>query len=89
MLIMFPSFESNLGLLLRCAEELHNEQHGRALKNMLGVYGRLTRVRGSARHSQLAEFVEHALDACERGEHKSALLVLMSACSYFAPELAA
>lgn len=88
MLIPFPTFESNLTPLIDSAHELHAGRIGAAAETLAAVLTRLKRFRRSLRHRQLAEFVEHALVACERGEGGYALAALMSAFSYFIPEQA-
>ena len=89
MLIPFPTFESNLTPLIDSAHELHAGHMGAAAETLSEVHVRLKRFRRSLRHRQLAEFVEHALIACERGEEEYALAALMSAFAHFIPEHAA
>ncbi|MES1257440.1 MAG: hypothetical protein ABUS51_03385 [Acidobacteriota bacterium] len=89
MLIPFPTFESNLTPLIDTAHELQAGHTGAAAATLSAVYERLRRFRRSSRHRQLAEFVEKALQACERGEREFALAALMCAFSYFIPEQAA
>jgi hypothetical protein len=86
MLIPFPTFESNLTPLIDSAHELHAGHVGAAAETLAEVHARLRRFRRSLRHRQLAEFVEHALLACERGEEDYALAALMTAFSHFIPE---
>ena len=86
MLIPFPTFESNLAPLIDTAHELHEGHLAAAAETLSEVYARLKRFRRSLRHRQLAEFVEHALVACERGEDEYALAALMSAFACFIPE---
>lgn len=89
MLIPFPTFESNLTPLIDSAHELHAGHTGAAAETLSAVHRRLQRFRRSSRHRQLADFVERALAACERGERDYALAALMSAFSHFIPEQAA
>jgi hypothetical protein len=86
MLIPFPTFESNLTPLIDSAHELHAGRVVAAAETLSAVHARLKRFRRSLRHRQLAEFVEHALMACERGEEDYALAALMTAFSHFIPE---
>ena len=59
-----------------------------AAETLSEVHARLKRFRSSLRHRELAEFVENALIACERGQEDYALAALMSAFSHFIPERA-
>jgi len=86
MLIPFPTFESNLTPLIDSAHELHAGHTGAAVKTLAAVHHNLARFRKSTRHRQLAEFVQHALEACDRGERDYALAALMSAFTHFIPE---
>jgi RNase P/RNase MRP subunit POP5 len=88
MLIPFPTFESNLTPLIDTAHELHAGHIVAATETLSEVHGRLKRFHRSPRHRQLAEFVEHALVACERGEEDYALAALMSAFTHFIPDQA-
>jgi hypothetical protein len=89
MLIPFPTFESNLTPLIDTAHELHAGRIVAAARTLSEIHARLRRFRRSLRHRQLAEFVEHALVACERGEEGYALAALMSAFAHFIPEQSA
>jgi RNase P/RNase MRP subunit POP5 len=89
MIIPFPTFESNLTPLIDSAHELHAGRTGAAAESLSLVHHRLKRFQKSSRHRQLAEFVENALIACERGEKDYALAALMHAFSHFIPEQAA
>jgi cystathionine beta-lyase/cystathionine gamma-synthase len=89
LLIPFPTFESNLTPLIDSAHELHAGHVVEAAETLAEVHHRLKRFRRSLRHRQLAEFVEHALLACERGDESYALASLMSAFCHFIPEQAA
>ncbi len=89
MIIPFPTFESNLTPLIDTAHELHAGHTSAAAETLSEVHHRLKRFQNSSRHRQLAEFVEHALMACERGERDYALAALMNAFSHFIPEQAA
>jgi hypothetical protein len=86
MLIPFPTFESNLTPLIDSAHELHAGRLVAAAETLSEVHARLKPFRRSLRHRQLAEFVEHALVACERGEDEYALAALMSAFAHFIPD---
>ena len=89
MLIPFPTFESNLTPLIDSAHELHAGHTGVAVETLSAVHHKLQRFKRSSRHRQLADFVERALQACERGERDYALAALMTAFSHFIPEQAA
>lgn len=89
MIIPFPTFESNLTPLIDSAHELQAGRTGSAAEGLSQVHHQLKRFQKSSRHRQLAEFVEHALIACERGERDYALAALMTAFSHFIPEQAA
>lgn len=89
MLIPFPTFESNLTSLIDSAHELQTGQTGTAAETLAAVHNKLRRFHKSPRHRQLAEFVDNALQACERGERDYALAELMSAFHHFIPEQAA
>ncbi len=89
MLIPFPTFESNLTALIDSAHELHAGNTDGAMANLLALHTRLLRFQRSGRHRRLAEFVDNALQACERGERDYALAELMNAFTHFIPEQAA
>jgi hypothetical protein len=89
MVIPFPAFENNLEYLRDGARELESNRADSARTLLSGLHQQLARVRRSSRHNKLAEFVKHAVQACERGDHEGAITVILMALCYFETACAA
>lgn len=78
LVVPFPSFESNLVVLLESARALYDGRQSAAIDSMNQLYSRLSRVKGSRRHRELTMYLQQVLIACETGDTPTALDTLMS-----------
>ena len=78
LVIPFPSFESNLLVLLESARDLYDGRQSAAVDSMNQLYSRLSRVKGSRRYRELTMYLQQVLIACETGDATIALDTLMS-----------
>jgi hypothetical protein len=86
LVIPFPSFESNLLVLLESARALYDGRHSAAIDSMNQLYSRLSRVKGSPRYHELTLYLQRVLIACESGDATIALDTLMSVFVRFISE---
>lgn len=78
LVVPFPSFESNLVVLLESARALYDGRQSAAIDSMNQLYSRLSRVKGSRRHRELTMYLQQVLIAYETGDATIALDSLMS-----------
>ena len=84
MLIPFPTFESYLALIVESAGQLHEGDYAMAARSLRGIHSALRRIRHSARHQQLADFVDYALQAGNRSDHEVAISIVLRAAELLA-----
>jgi hypothetical protein len=85
MIILFPSFDDYLALILDGAEELSRGEYTRAERSLQCVYAALRRI-GSNRHCRLAGFVHLALLSCADRDYSGAMTVLLASVGLFEEE---
>lgn len=85
MVILFPTFDGYLALILSGAGALSRGEYTRAEQSLRSVYADLRRI-SSTRHCRLAEFVYLALLSCSEHDYSSAVTVLLSCVGLFEEE---
>lgn len=85
MLILFPTFDGYLALILDSADELKRGEYTIAECSLQSVYAALRRI-GSNRHCRLAEFVHLALLSCADKDYSGAMSVLLASVGVFEEE---
>ncbi len=81
--IAFPVFDDLRHRLLEWLDEIEANNAPLILPCMADTLARLRKVKGSARHQRLAEFLEHTLVAVESGDPESARFILLTAMAAF------
>jgi hypothetical protein len=81
--VPFPDFDENRRLIIECFNAIEGCGSPKVLRRLAAARGELGRVKNSARHARLAEFVSHALTALESDQPEGAKYVLLTALATF------
>jgi len=79
----FPDFDENRRLIIDCFRALEGRGSRSVLRSLVAAHDDLTRVRNSARHARLAEFLHHAITALESNQLEGAKYILLTALATF------
>jgi hypothetical protein len=81
--IPIPVFDENRRLIIDCFRAVGERGSHRVVPTMTAAYNRLRRVKNSARHERLAEFLHHAITAMEADQLEGARYILLTALATF------
>jgi hypothetical protein len=82
-IVPIPVFDENRRLIIDCFQAVEQRGSQRVLPAMTAAYARLRRVKNSARHERLAEFLQHAIAALESDQPEGAKYILLTALATF------
>jgi hypothetical protein len=82
-IVPIPVFDENRRLIIDCFQAVENRSSQKVLPTMTAAYDRLRRVKNSARHERLAEFLHHAITALESDQPEGAKYILLTALATF------
>jgi hypothetical protein len=82
-IVSIPVFDENRRLIIDCFQAVEDRGSERVLPRMTAAYARLRRVKNSARHERLAEFLQHAIAALESNQPEGAKYILLTALATF------
>lgn len=81
--IVIPVFDDNRHRLIHWVDQLAAGRGASVVSSMTEEHARLRRVRNSARHERLADFLYHTVLAIEQGETAGARYILLTALAAF------
>ena len=81
--IPFPVFDDNRNRIVEWVDALEQGRSNVLIPSLFAAYKQLAKVRASARHVRLSEFVQHAALAIESGETQGARYILLTALAAF------
>ena len=81
--IAIPVFDENRHHLIHWVDRLAAGRGASVIASMTEEHARLRRVKNSARHERLADFLYHAVLAIEQGETAGARYILLTALAAF------
>jgi hypothetical protein len=81
--IAFPDFDENRRIIIECFQAVEGRGTRKVLPALTAAYDKLCRVRNSARHARLAEFLQHAITAVESDQPEGAKYILLTALATF------
>jgi hypothetical protein len=81
--LSFPDFDENRRIIIDCFQAVESRGTKRVLPALTAAYEKLSRVKNSARHKRLAEFLHHAIIAVESDQPEGAKYILLTALATF------